>query len=1163
MTSLLDEIIASLQSQPEPPTGQIQTMYVEKIRSAFPHGADTKGHLTILVGAGASIGAVQASELTSVSESDKQKTLSGLSWAGLLHDGLLYLKENHERSFDAYEQAELHMYTKILERVLGGAPASIGTLLRAAAFLKAKLTDRGKLVEWLDTRFAKLYDKWVGDRPNRLLDAIRELSDTGARIMTTNYDDLLSRHCHAQSIVAAQAGEMQRFFQRSDEKKRILHIHGLWSEPAGAVLDGVDYSRVIQDDRLKSFLQACFTSDEVVLFLGTGSGLNDPNLGRLLDWASDMLHPGPNGHFILLRDEEENERLFLNDLRYGPEYGSLPPFLGTLKREKSQNQSTAIPWQFPEVFPFNKRRFVPREALQTQIEEQLNVMNEPRVCALQGMGGIGKTEMARNVALAFKDKCHVFWIDCRTRTGMDEDFLAIGPALNLGTGFCDFRNIKNTIASRDDWIMIMDNVDDNETLIHLQMNMIPSPVRGRILLTGRVTTIGNVKDAPALRFPIMSATEAEALLRKLMLSSPVSEQEAHKLVEVLKYLPLAIEQAGCYIRATGRSIQNYMKLYEDEGMKPVLLACRVADPNVLPILSTFAMSYQSLSSDAQMLLKVLALIGPGGVSDDFLQRSADTHPLESSLASYLIHDHPDTPLPQDLSSLLSKSHRREVAIDSLVEVALLQRVDTRLIMHPMQLEWLKATYLEPARDSISLLVLAMVANFFASMTDREFVLRSSYVYYARTCIEILSKSYTNALDEVTLARLCFYLGRVFWLVRDDVAAAYLYERALAGSLASLQQPHILTFWTRKNLGLIYMEHGFFKSAYEQLKDASSLLPGSFERDPLPEAILVSNAGRVARDKVRSSPHGKIPAADSFLASFHTESQATAYKLLMSSIDKNVEQAMARNMLWATEPSSLPISRTYDSGCRFCHGDETRLLDRVKRMFRDSERLNLERSLCAVEVHLQAIYRILLGDAFGAASLCHRAASSDWKRNAAHTIPSYSWAQRMLFKVATCGVHTRVFETYGGTVSPASAKLSEVLLECRMRKDPFVGGFVTHSWNGLIEPASTKGLAALLDEFIHRGTFLGELTPLWSHCQWSSSSFRTGLAPVADYESEEAIAASYFYMIFILAYLLVGQSHRALEIFCEKIFEPQQTAEVCENRQSLVDKLQNVRQVEKV
>ena len=160
--------------------------------------------------------------------------------------------------------------------------------MRAAAFLKAKLTEREDLLEWLDTRFATLYDTWVGKEPNQLLDAIRDLFNAGARIITTNYDDLLSRHCHAH---------------------------------------------------------------------------------------------------------------------------------------------------------------------------------------------------------------------------------------------------------RDNCIMIMDNMDDSGTLIYLQMNMIPSPVRGRILLTGRVTTLGNVKDAPALGFPIMSATEAENFLKKLIPPTPVSEQAAHKLVEVFKYLP--------------------------------------------------------------------------------------------------------------------------------------------------------------------------------------------------------------------------------------------------------------------------------------------------------------------------------------------------------------------------------------------------------------------------------------------------------------------------------------------------------------------------------------------------------------------------------------------------------------------------------------------------
>ncbi|PYI15808.1 hypothetical protein BO99DRAFT_238393 [Aspergillus violaceofuscus CBS 115571] len=136
------------------------------------------------------------------------------------------------------------------------------------------------------------------------------------------------------------------------------------------------------------------------------------------------------------------------------------------------DQSTAKNGQFPEVFPFNTSGFVAREKLQSQIEGELNIIGAPRICALQGLGGIGKTTMARKVALAFKDKCHIFWIDCRMRTKMDEDFLAIGPALQPGADSYDFHRIKQAMASREDWMLIIDNVDNDETLAHVQENMI-------------------------------------------------------------------------------------------------------------------------------------------------------------------------------------------------------------------------------------------------------------------------------------------------------------------------------------------------------------------------------------------------------------------------------------------------------------------------------------------------------------------------------------------------------------------------------------------------------------------------------------------------------------------------------------------------------------------
>lgn len=163
-----------------------------------------------------------------------------------------------------------------------------------------------------------------------MLDAIRELHKRKARIITTNYDDLLSRHCNTESIVAEHELAVNRFFTRDSQPLPILHVHGIWKEWKGAVLDGIDYFRITQDSHLKQSLQSLFNTPEVVMFVGTGSGLNDPNFGRLLDWADANYSGSVHRHYILLRKADSNDRKYLNKVVFGENYDELPGFLITL-----------------------------------------------------------------------------------------------------------------------------------------------------------------------------------------------------------------------------------------------------------------------------------------------------------------------------------------------------------------------------------------------------------------------------------------------------------------------------------------------------------------------------------------------------------------------------------------------------------------------------------------------------------------------------------------------------------------------------------------------------------------------------------------------------------------------------------------------------------------
>lgn len=306
---------------------RVQVGHIKAVEDAL-----SKGNLTLVIGAGVSIGAVECST-AAISPDDRKDAVRRLGWKGLLLDGLEYLEEADVMA-DAgvHERDEYKLYLRVLNDET--ERPTLSTLLRAASFLKGKLVDGNRLPDWLKLEFGDLYDKYIGEGENAMLDAIGQLHNQKARIMTTNYDNFLTRRLSAPRILPDDKVSVQRFFNKNDASG-VLHIHGEWSEAQGAVLDGVDYFKVRQNSFVVHSLQACFSGPEVVLFVGTGSGLNDPNFGRLLDWANQELSTLEKRHYILVHDTEGNQRKYLNAIQYGPDHKYLPAFLKRIAASQS------------------------------------------------------------------------------------------------------------------------------------------------------------------------------------------------------------------------------------------------------------------------------------------------------------------------------------------------------------------------------------------------------------------------------------------------------------------------------------------------------------------------------------------------------------------------------------------------------------------------------------------------------------------------------------------------------------------------------------------------------------------------------------------------------------------------------------------------------------
>jgi NAD-dependent SIR2 family protein deacetylase len=268
--------------------------------------------LVIIVGAGVTLSAT--ADLSGM-------PLRRLTWTGLIQNGLEYLVA--ERYVDA-SNPEIKQAHEALKNT------DTDSLLDAANILRSQLTQQGQFPTWLETVFGNL-DQEI--RHPDLLKVLKTLHEKGVMLLTTNYDDLLEKICNVRRIGRSNRDDILKF--RRGDLNGVFHVHGSYQDPDEVVLDSKDYYKIKKSDEIQILLQT-FLDDKIILFVGCGSGLEDPNFDALLKWASERHKNLPNIHCLLIRNEDTLDYRPLVRLKYGADYQDLVPYLYRLLDDPSQ-----------------------------------------------------------------------------------------------------------------------------------------------------------------------------------------------------------------------------------------------------------------------------------------------------------------------------------------------------------------------------------------------------------------------------------------------------------------------------------------------------------------------------------------------------------------------------------------------------------------------------------------------------------------------------------------------------------------------------------------------------------------------------------------------------------------------------------------------------------
>lgn len=267
------------------------------------------------------------------------------------------------------------------------------------------------------------------------------------------------------------------------------------------------------------------------------------------------------------------------------------------------------------VPPAKVATYIYRGNIERETREALLTEGSASIVGLHGLGGVGKTELAKHIAEELRDNFEgILWVDVGSKTPQQvvaDMLIKCGIQLQPEVQYQQQRAELYNFLRNHRFLVVLDDVRV-EAVNGLEDFLPPKP--SSVLITSQIQQIGGVFKSYILDHMTL---EQSLELMEAILGKEIIDAEKDKVVLLIErcgYIPLAIEIASRRIRqieGIERPIAHYLEKTEQRFSE-----LRMSGDPRWNMTAVFDISYQELNASDQKRFRMLAAFAPTGFAPD-------------------------------------------------------------------------------------------------------------------------------------------------------------------------------------------------------------------------------------------------------------------------------------------------------------------------------------------------------------------------------------------------------------------------------------------------------------------------------------------------------------------------------------------------------------------